>query len=335
MEYNVSAMQAPSPGLARQEVPQMQDKQGKRGARVWKWLGIFAQIVLAVFCLYQITASSHIHIKQIEQPLVHLSWSYLLLGITCFVVVMIFSALRYYLLLPKTVPLRYLLATSFVQNALLSFLPWRLGEVSYPFLLRRDYNIPIAQSTALIIMIRVVDLLVVLAVAATAGPQLGLPTQWLLLIMIVGLLVFCGVALYFRKHQMPRRFTSAVTALEGLQDPRRFFAFMLLSTTMFVLTTLQSVFILRAMALGISFRHTAILNALGLIIGLLPIHPPGGWGTMDSLQTLLLDRLGYREAQALPSILAAHSVYTVLIFIGGILGWLLLKQCRPRVIRGA
>jgi uncharacterized membrane protein YbhN (UPF0104 family) len=96
-----------------------------------------------------------------------------------------------------------------------------------------------------------------------------------------------------------------------------------LSASVFILTTLQATFALRSMGLNITLTDAAILNAVTLVAAILPIHPPGGWGTVDSIQVTLLQRLNYEPELSAPVILATHGFYTLLVLAGGFVGWLI------------
>jgi hypothetical protein len=297
-----------------------------------RWLVLCAQCAIGLFVLRWIMLANHIDGRAFVYRLAQTSFLPLGLSVGCFILAMYLGALRYRLFLPIIVPTNYLIGTTLLQNALLTFVPWRIGEVSYPLLLRRDYQVPLASSSAVIVALRSIDLLIVCSVALVGGQQLGLDLYW------AGVALGCavvaaglaGAALYKWRGAVPRQLRPLVAALAPLGQPQRLVGFVLLSLAVFATTTLQSALILRAMAFSIAVPDVAILSALSLLAALLPIHPPGGWGTMDSIQVVILERLGYQPNLALPAILAAHTWYTLLIFVGGVIGWLLRGRTRSR-----
>jgi uncharacterized membrane protein YbhN (UPF0104 family) len=296
-----------------------------------QWLALLFQCVAGLWLLWWISSSSGLNVEQLAQRLNQASPVLLLLGILCFLLSMALGALRYHLFLPKSISLSYLFGTALLQNALLTFMPWRTGEISYPLLLRRDHNISVVSSTTAILAIRLTDLLVVLAVALVSGAKLGLDVyigvSIFVAVVVVGLSGLIALRLWGEKA--PARLQKLVAALAPLYGFRNLIRFLALSAAVFAATTMQSTFILRAMGFDIALIDVATLNALGLLVGLLPIHPPGGWGTIDTVQVLILERLGYNAKIALIAILAAHSFYTMLIFVGGVIGWLIHGKNRP------
>jgi hypothetical protein len=243
---------------------------------------------------------------------------------------MLVGALRYQVFLASYIPISYLFGTTLLQNTLLTFMPWRTGEISYPLLLRRDYNIPVASSSAVILSIRIVDLGVICIVGLIGGWKLGLQMHWMSIVLIL-MIAVSGVAILLLGawHYRSQSFMQKVLlAVAPLRQPYLLIRFLVLSVFIFTLTTLQSMFVLQAMVLPIGILDTALLNAVTLLTSLLPIHPPGGWGTIDSIQVFILEHLHYAPRDSLPAILAAHSFYTLLILIGGVVGWLIRGRNR-------
>src|SRR5439155_12403753 len=191
----------------------------------------------------------------------------------------------------------------------------------------------LASSGMMILIIRLVDLLVVLTVVLVGGRKLGLDIHWVGITfgaaaLLIILVVFTFVM--WRKNSSIWLKT-LISVFKPLCKPYSLAIFVLLSVSIFTLTTLQSTFILRAMALTVTLPDITLLNAVSLLAALLPIHPPGGWGTIDSIQILVLERLSYNPRTSSPAILAVHSFYTLLILAGGIVGWLLYgKNCSKR-----
>jgi len=218
-----------------------------------------------------------------------------------------------------------------MQNALLTFLPWRTGEMSFPIFLHRGYQTPIASAVAILMVIRVVDLSVVLVAGLVVSQGLGLEIGWDDILW--GALLICGLVacLKFIKRQirMPVFLKTFITGFAPLRNVLQLGSLLLLSIGVFISTMFQGIFALKAMGLSITILDGAALNAVSLAAAVLPIHPPGGWGTIDSIQTLVLERLKYRPDISVPSILGAHCVYTILILTGGAIGCVLCgRVCR-------
>ncbi len=301
-------------------------------SRALKVFVVVLQCAAGLLLLWWATSRSQVDGKQVLNYLRGASLLSLGFGIVCFALVMYLGALRYSILLPSSVSTRYLISTSLIQNAFLNFLPWRVGEISYPILLHRDYKIPYATTSVTIVLIRLADMLIVLTVAliGAGSLELNLHLSYNVLVVTGVLVVVLGLFVGINRH-LARTLILQVFLTSGLvYKPRRLLWFVFLSAAIFILSTIQSTFILRSVALAVSLPDVALLNALTLLAALVPVHPPGGWGTIDAIQTFILERLGYPAAVSLPSLLAAHSIYSVLITVGGIVGWL-LRRIRRRL----
>lgn len=300
-----------------------------------RWGFLIAQCLLGVACLWILLHSIAIEPTRLLQQLSRLAMPMLALGVACFLGAIVLGALRYHLFLPGSIPFRYLFGTTLLQNALLTFVPWRIGELSYPLFLRRDYNIPIASSSAVIIVVRLTDLAIILAFGLLSGGLHFVDWRWLAAGVFVGSAVALTAVVMVWRTRL-RQLEVVQTALRTvgmLRDLRTVAQLLLTSTMIFILTTVQATFILHSVGFDIAFIDVALLNSLTLLSSLLPIHPPGGWGTVDSIQVIFLAQLGYAREITIPAILAVHILYTIIIFTGGVLGWLI--RGRTRSIRHA
>lgn len=291
---------------------------------VWGLRG--AQALLGLGMLWWLIGAGGLDVGDLGRRIQHADLALLALGALCFALSTAAVALRYTLFLPATVSFRYTMAVSLLQQALVTFVPWRLGEASYPLLLRRDHAVPLGQGAAMLVAVRLADLAVILGFAAVALLRLGLDVG---LVAAVGLAGAGGAAalVLVAWRLAPARLAGLRRVLGEAYGPlrrvRRQVAFVALSIAYFALSIAQSSLILSALGMVVAPADIAALQALSLLFALLPIHPPGGWGTADTMQVFVLERLGYSPSLAIPVILVAHSVYTVLFALGGCAGWLL------------
>jgi uncharacterized membrane protein YbhN (UPF0104 family) len=295
--------------------------------KAFRWLLLFLQCVAGVLLLWWIVTARGVDIKQITDRFTLASIGPFVLGLLCFLAAMWQMALRYRLFPALSLSIPYLLSITLVQNALLTFVPWRAGEVGYPFFLRVDHNIPVASSIAAILAIRLADTLIVVIVALAGASRFGLDL-FRAGIVLAGIILLGILAVFFLplwRKRAPAWIQALASTLQSLREPSRLVGFTLLSIGIFVATSLQSALILRAVALPIRLSDAALFSALTVLAALLPIHPPGGWGTIDSIQIWLLGQIGHSPEVSASAILAAHSVYTLLILSGGFGGWILRR----------
>ncbi len=284
---------------------------------------LFAQVVLGAILLWWAISWVDLNAHQLMQVFKSASFSSLSLAVLFFAVSMLLRALQLQRFLPHSISITYLTGVAFSQNALLTFLPWRVGEASLPLLLRKDFEIPLLRSITALLVIRFCDFLVVVTVALIGSLKLGLNIYWLVIgLILVAIVALLSLLLMKGRNQRLRALRERIDVLRHAPELA---VCLILAAGIFFFTTLQALVVLRAMGLFVTVPDVLRLNALGLLAALLPIHPPGGWGTMDSIQVFILQKLAYAPAETVPAILATHCFYTVLIFLGGVGGWILRR----------
>jgi uncharacterized membrane protein YbhN (UPF0104 family) len=291
-----------------------------------RWAARLAQVALGLALIWWLFRSGVVDGAELAARMRQADGGLLLAAALCLLLTNLVIAARYRLLLPAEVGLGYCFSLTLLQQALVTFVPWRLGEASYPLLLRRDYGLSLAQGAAGLLAVRLTDLLLTLGVGLAAAARLGLELRWIVLAAAGGAVV-TGLAAIALRFLLPgvsaQLWALARTTMAPLRGARRAGGFLSLSVASFCLGVLQSSLVLAAFGFAIHPLDAAALQALSLLFALLPIHPPGGWGTTDAFQLMLLAQMGYEAAGVAASVLAAHSYYTLLILIGGAGGWVL------------
>lgn len=283
------------------------------------------QLGLGGLLLWWVVRWVNFDARQLLQIFAGASFLPLALAVVCFAMSMVLRTFQYRILLMPPPSNSYLTGIALYQNALLTFLPWRIGEMGFPLLLRKDCGIPVTSGLSMLIVVRLVDLMIVLTVALVGSYKLGLEITWLGFIFgaVVASALFFVLRLIVRRISFPAWLKPFTTSLDMLRDTLRFGRLLLLSVGIFTLSTFQSSLALRAMGLAVTVADIAVLNAVSLLAAVLPVHPPGGWGTIDSIQILVLQKFQYHPSVSIPVILAAHCFYTLLILAGGVMGWVL------------
>jgi uncharacterized membrane protein YbhN (UPF0104 family) len=260
------------------------------------------------------------------------SLSDLAVAIALFVISIALKTIQFRICLSLSVSKMYLFGLFLSQNALLTILPWRIGEISLPLLLLRNRDVALTKSVSSVVVVRLIDLTLTGAVVAASGARLGVAVSWITFVII---LLFLGSLFYFAKVFLQKSSTSKFittisVAFRSLSNPVTLGCTVLLSAGVFFTTTLQSAFALRAFGLSIPVPEVAILNAASLLFGVLPLHPPGGWGTIDLIQVMLLRQLHFQPEITTPVILVTHGFYTLLFLLGGVFGWWLCREVSCR-----
>ena len=105
-----------------------------------RWL---IQIGIGLALLWWIVQWSKIDFEQLWLALSRASFLNLTLAVIFFVISMHLKTIQFQTCIGLTDLKRSLFGLFLVQNALLTILPWRIGEIGLPLLLLRNQNIPL------------------------------------------------------------------------------------------------------------------------------------------------------------------------------------------------
>ena len=292
-------------------------------------VSLILQIGIGIFSIYWVIRWGNISFDQILQRSTRVSYLPLILGVGLFILTTILSALRYSLLLQNKISFRYLTGLYLFQNVMLTITPWRIGEISFPVLLKKDYGINLIKSGSVLILIRIVDFVLLVSIVIISGYRIAIPFAWIWIPIIAIIFVIMIVLLANNKLlqvSIFERIKIEWNTLEPYRNARNIIVLFALSVAIVVSITMQTWFILRSVSFRIDLFDVLLFNAITLLASVLPIHPSGGWGTIDSIQSIVLTTMGYETQAAVTAILIAHTIYTMMILGGGVLGWLIRRS---------
>ena len=204
-------------------------------------------------------------------------------------------------------PRRAYLKISFLHNALNNFLPMRLGEAAFPLLMKRQFKQSMLSSTAGLVWIRLMDLHVLLLLAAIALGAL-LPTIGYLALaaLIIGPIV---IGLFRRRllALLPERLQVKLTELEHLLPHSRglIVATYLQTLIIWIVKLVALTLVLKAF-LSIDFISAWVAVTTADLSGVLPIHGIAGSGTYEAAMLAALIPLGFGVEAALSAALNLH-----------------------------
>ena len=204
-------------------------------------------------------------------------------------------------------PRRPYLKISFLHNALNNFLPMRLGEAAFPLLMKRQFKQSMLSSTAGLVWIRLMDLHVLLLLAAIALGAL-LPTIGYLALaaLIIGPIV---IGLFRRRllALLPERLQVKLTELEHLLPHSRglIVATYLQTLIIWIVKLVALTLVLKAF-LSIDFISAWVAVTTADLSGVLPIHGIAGSGTYEAAMLAALIPLGFGVEAALSAAINLH-----------------------------
>ena len=282
-------------------------------------------------------------------------FSLILAGFGIWAVIYLGRALRFVLLAPRT-PYSTMLVIASVHNLLVRLLPFRTGELSYGFLVRRAGTAGLGESLLGLLLVRILDsttVVVLFAVAlafqnvsyfgdrrtglvAAAGAALFGLLIVVLLSPLLRLALRIGRALARALHlaQSPRVtqiFAKLDEAVAGFAhiSPRNV-AFIGLSSLGLWLLTFGAFFaIMRAFSMPVGLAQTVLGSTAAVVTGFLPIGGIGSFGTLEAGWSLGFVLVGLDRTHAVASAFGVSLVTFAYVIVLGLAGWLGMQRWLP------
>jgi glycosyltransferase 2 family protein len=304
---------------------------------------ITAAIIYLLFT--QISFKDLYHLLRGLNPL----WA--LIGFFSYLLALFFRALRYrWLIHSTTVALTDLFRVSVFYNLSLMILPSKLGELSYPYLLRRISGMPKTEGLASLIVSRVYDLLslTILVLAVLIGSQSLFKISLFLLIPLLALLI--GLTFFASLYMSPFLRLGAnglarVSKIFGLQQIKAFqwtgkklyamaedfhaiqarqayLPVILTSFASWIMTFLMFYALLRGFGTSISPAKAVFGSAVAIFSNVIPISALGNWGIMEAGWTAGFLMVGLSKAEAITTGFGVHIVTFVCGAATGFLCWI-------------
>jgi hypothetical protein len=212
--------------------------------------------------------------------------------------------------------------------AMINFLiPFRIGEFSFPLLMKREFGVDFGQSTGVILLVRVVDLLIVAAFLGLLGLlvlwadlapwlRLALGGGALLALALSQLLNRVGLRLAARllarlggTPRLAEILRALTIGAERLEQPGRRLPFFLLTLAIWLLFMVSAYASASAVSSVIAPLEAAFAYVTSAIAFALPINGVGSLGPSQGAWWSALSLAGVESRAALVSALASHSVF--------------------------
>jgi uncharacterized membrane protein YbhN (UPF0104 family) len=275
------------------------------------------------------------------------SWPMLALAIALTVIVQWLRAWRFAIMTNRTfdLPGWPLLRIAFQLNFLSYALPFRLGELGYPVMMRRAYGHPIARSLGVLLLARLFDLFSVAAIflflavglglGGTTVGSLALLAGAILLTLIPVAMVFGAQAARPFLKNLPaesRLVTAIEPSLAALGAHRTQLPAIALSFAIWVVFGGLASLAASAVASGISPMAAMLGAAAGNVAFALPVNGIGGLGASQAAWVLAVSRAGVPWSDA---VISAFALYAVTLTGAMIFGGLATIVGASAIRRGA
>ena len=263
-------------------------------------------------------------------------------------------ALRFWVLLGRTVPLQLVVIITLARNLFIDLLPSRLGEVSYVYLIAKRAQRPVEDGVATVVLAAALDVIVLVPLLLMAlvavGSRYAVPTAWL----VIAGLCLAGVGLWALRASGPIARTAAerLSRHGGRLAGRAAARLELLSTSLErartgLWTALALTVLVRVCKYGAIYCSLlAIMLPLGYLAEqlaffplflaavsaelstTLPVHGLAGFGTYEAAWVFSMVQLGYPREHAILSGVVGHAISQVLEYSAGLAALLWLMWSR-------
>ncbi len=298
---------------------------------------ILVSIALVVYLMRQI------NVREVFTALLRVPPNYLLAAFTLFILGHFSRALRFKILLRDRATLGGLFSIESVHTAAIGFMPLRSGEFSFLYLVKKEYGIEYPVGAAALVLGKALDFMVVVGLFFLSFSYLPhvppffrdlLPWAGGLFFAAAALLVLLGrsrkvysaLPAFFREGPLMNNvlMNNVKKVFKGAEviKSRSTIALSLLATLLTWTMLYGSSFILyRGIGLNLTFLEIIFITTSFTLFTNLPIHSPGGFGTIESFWTLLLVALGVPKTEAIATGFATHLInigFTLLFMLYGL-----------------
>src|SRR3989344_5318874 len=121
-----------------------------------KLIKTFASLIISVILVYFLFKL--VDPKDIYNTIINSNYYFILLALITYILVYIFRSLRFQILLKGDLMIKDLFPIVSIHNFFSMLLPFKTGELSYSFLLKKKSNISFKKSISNLLMARITDL---------------------------------------------------------------------------------------------------------------------------------------------------------------------------------
>ncbi len=305
---------------------------------------VLVSIALAAYLLVQID------VREVFRVVAAFPASYMLGGFLFFVAGHLVRSLRFKILLKDKAPFGGLFSIIAVQTAAAVFLPLRSGEFSLMYLLKREHDVEYPIGAAMLVLAKALDFLIVVSMFFISFNSLkGVPVFFReLLPWAGGLFLLTAVALVLlgRSREiyaklpvfvkegplLDNRFMEAVKKVfigaEVIRSKKTLAASLGITIILWAFLYGSNFFVFWGVGLKLNLLQMIFITTSMSLFANLPIHSPGGFGTLESFWTLLLLACGIPKDQGIATGFASHLVTIAFTLAFMLYGLSLIKKKR-------
>lgn len=226
---------------------------------------------------------------------------------------------------------------------LLTILPARLGDVCYPFILRQNLSLDIAQAISNLFLLRVYDLIIAssLLLLATSVISLDIQTGHQIYLAVLSLIILIFILISTGNYTLSRvirrvekrhlrtghwlELLKQVRSALSAHGVREHIIILAMTCLRWLLACLLFLFIFKALQIEINlFQAILITTGINLAV-LIPVQTMGGFGITEAVLAWFLGIFGYPLEMAITIALASRLVWLIFPFLIGMV-WITIRK---------
>jgi uncharacterized protein (TIRG00374 family) len=312
-------------------------------------VSILITLGILFFLLLQISLKDLYALLRTIDPL----WA--ALGSIAYLLATLFRALRFkWLLHSKGVPFPDLFRITAFYHLSLMVLPSKLGELSYPYLLRKISAMNVTEALASLIVSRVYDFFIILVILLFVSIGFGGLFEvhpFLIMLLVALLLGFIVFALSYMSSFL-RWLSSALGGISNTTGPRNvrfvrwmqekmsemaedfyaikarktYFPVSVASLASWVMIFFTFFAYMEGFGVDISFTKMIFGSTVGVIANALPISGIGNWGTLEAGWTAGFLMVGLSKEKAIATGFGVHIIIFIVCAIISFFCWVTFKR---------
>ncbi|MCK5332358.1 flippase-like domain-containing protein [Candidatus Parcubacteria bacterium] len=275
-----------------------------------------------------------------------INYNYVIISFIFYFLLTLIRTLRIKLLLRSRIRIKDLFATVLTNNLVINILPFRIGELSLPILLKKYSEVPKKEGFLLLLYLRTIDMLVILffllfVVLFLSGNIIQLKSIsyiliFTLLLFIITLLFKGDVILsrlknFSSKKRDSKIFNKIFIYTDSLLPIYKFYKdtigkTLVLSALIFTTLIFAFGFILNAYPIDLTYLEVLTISLIIIVTTSLPINGIAGIGILELGISSFLTSFGIEKNLSIGIAFNYHLIYLMFIIFFGSLSFLYLHN---------
>ncbi|MFN2128405.1 MAG: lysylphosphatidylglycerol synthase transmembrane domain-containing protein [Anaerolineales bacterium] len=285
------------------------------------------------------------------QTFTQLDFRWLAAAFGVYLINYVFRSLRFQTLLNLgSVPFRHLFGITNLYGMYLYLMPAKSGELSFPLLVKNRLNVPLPESTAILITARFFDFATValfLPFVLVFFWDMLHPWVRIVVFLFIGGVFLIGVGFIWLVRQPARTqrlqqihtadfhplvfrlwnsFIMFIQSMQAIDQRKQYVRNWLITIIIWFCVQTTFYFIVLSLGESLSFYQMFVVSIVMIPMTLLPIQGFANLGTHEIGWVAAFSLFGYPETNALKIAVSSHIILLLFVLLLGSLGLILIKK---------